>query len=81
MVRAASERGELRAGVDEDLVLSLLTVVLRHLNSAPFDPAGDVAIPFHELADRRGRPLGARLRRRPGGGVRALDRWYDHMVI
>ena len=51
MVRAAKARGELRADVDEALVLSLLTVVLRHLNSAPFDPAGDVAIPLHDLPD------------------------------
>ncbi len=51
MVRAAKARGELRADVDEALVLSFLTVVLRHLNSAPFDPAGDVAIPLHDLPD------------------------------
>ena len=51
LIRLAHERGELRADVDEDMVMSLLTVVLRHLNSAPFDEAGDVAIPFHDLSD------------------------------
>jgi AcrR family transcriptional regulator len=51
LVRLARERGELRAGVDERMVMSLLSVVLRHLNSAPFDTAGDVAIPFHRLSD------------------------------
>ena len=51
MVRAAKERGELRAEVDEALVVSFLAVVMRHLNSAPFDPVGDVAIPLHELPD------------------------------
>ena len=48
---AARRAGELRADVDEHLVLSLLSVVLRHLNSAPFDLAGDVAIPFPDLSD------------------------------
>src|SRR5688572_25071670 len=51
VVHAARQRGELRDGVDERLVLSLVTVVLRHLNSAPFDVAGDPAIPFLELSD------------------------------
>ena len=52
LIRSARRRGELRADADDRMVLSLLTVVLRHLNSAPFDPAGDVAIPFHDLSDR-----------------------------
>ena len=51
MVRAAMERGELRADVDEALVLSMVTVVLRHINSAPFDPAGDVAIRLLDMPD------------------------------
>jgi AcrR family transcriptional regulator len=51
LVRAAVARGELRPDVDERMVISLITVVLRHLNSAPFEPAGDVAIPFRELSD------------------------------
>ena len=51
LVRGAIERGELREDVDERMVMSLVGVVLRHLNSAPFDANGDVAIPFHELSD------------------------------
>jgi AcrR family transcriptional regulator len=53
MVRAAMERGELRADVDEAIVLSMVPVVLRHLSSAPFDPAGDVAIRLTELPDQQ----------------------------
>jgi AcrR family transcriptional regulator len=49
LVRAARDRGELRPDVDVRMVISMITVVLRHLNSAPFDPAGDVGIPWHEL--------------------------------
>jgi len=52
LVRAARDRGELRPDVDERMVVSLITVVLRHLNSAPFDPAGDVGIPWHRLDDQ-----------------------------
>ena len=33
------------------MLLSMTTIVLRHLNSGPFDPAGDVGIPMHELSD------------------------------
>jgi AcrR family transcriptional regulator len=51
LVRAARERGELRADVDERMVVSMITLVLRHLNSAPFDAAGDVGISWHELDD------------------------------
>ena len=51
LIRAAREQGELRADVDDGMVLSLVTMVLRHLNSAPFDVAGDVTIPFLELSD------------------------------
>jgi AcrR family transcriptional regulator len=51
LVQAARARGELRPDVDERMVVSMITVVLRHLNSAPFDPAGDVGIRWHELDD------------------------------
>jgi len=51
LISAAKASGELRPDVDERMVLSLTTVVLRHLNSAPFEPAGDVGIPFDTLSD------------------------------
>lgn len=49
LVALARERGELRADVDVDLAISMITLVLRHLDSAPFDPHGDPAIPFTDL--------------------------------
>jgi AcrR family transcriptional regulator len=52
LVRAARERGELRPDVDERMVISMITLVLRHLNSAPFDRAGDVGIDWRELDDQ-----------------------------
>jgi AcrR family transcriptional regulator len=51
LVQAARARGELRTDVDDRMLLSTFTMVLRHLNSAPFDRAGDAAIPWHELTD------------------------------
>jgi AcrR family transcriptional regulator len=51
LISAATARGELRADVDQRMVLSMTAIVLRHLNSGPFDPAGDVGIPMHELSD------------------------------
>lgn len=51
LVSAAKASGELRPDVDERMVMSLTAVVLRHLNSAPFEAAGDVGIPFHTLSD------------------------------
>lgn len=51
LVTAAKERGDVRSDVDVDVVISLVTLVLRHLDSAPFDPNGDPAIPFPDLAD------------------------------
>jgi len=52
LVQAARDRGELRAEVDDRMVLSTIGMVLRHINSAPFDRSGDVAIPWHEFADQ-----------------------------
>ena len=51
LINAAAARGELRSDVDPRMVLSMTAIVLRHLNSGPFDLAGDVAFPFHELSD------------------------------
>ncbi len=51
LVVTAKERGDVRADADVDLVISLVTLVLRHLDSAPFDSNGDPAIPFADLAD------------------------------
>lgn len=51
LIRAAMARGELRPDVDQRMLLSMTTIVLRHLNSAPFEPAGDVGIPMHELSE------------------------------
>ena len=51
LISAATARGELRPDVDQRMVLSMTTIVLRHLNSGPFDHAGDVGIPMHELSD------------------------------
>jgi AcrR family transcriptional regulator len=59
LIQAARSRDELRTDVDERLLVSLISVLLRHLNSAPFEPEGDVAIPFSDLSvdevDRWGR--------------------------
>lgn len=49
LIQAARARGELRVDVDERLLASMISVLLRHLNSAPFEPEGDVAIPFGDL--------------------------------
>ncbi len=49
LIERATTRGELRTDVDPDLVLSAITLVLRHLNTAPFDPVGDPVLPLHEL--------------------------------
>ena len=51
LISAAAAQGQLRPDVDERMLLSMTTIVLRHLNSGPFDPAGDVGIPMHELSD------------------------------
>ena len=51
VIDAAVESGELRADVDRDLLMSMIVLMLRHLNSAPFDPVGDPAFAFHEMAD------------------------------
>ncbi|WP_436793976.1 TetR/AcrR family transcriptional regulator [Actinospongicola halichondriae] len=57
LVDLAAERGEFRADVDPDIVISLVTLVLRHLDSAPFDPNGDPAIAFTRLDDTRVRSV------------------------
>lgn len=49
LVEGAKARGEMRADADTDVVISLVTLVLRHLDSAPFDPHGDPAIDFGSL--------------------------------
>ena len=51
LVATAIARGEIARHHDPALVVSSCALVLRHLNSAPFDPVGDPAIPFTELAD------------------------------
>lgn len=51
VIDAAVAAGELRADVDPDLVLSMIVLTLRHLNSSPFDPVGDPAFPFLEMDD------------------------------
>jgi AcrR family transcriptional regulator len=51
MVELARGRGELRHDVDAELVVSMVALVLRHLNTAPFFPHGDPAIPMSELGD------------------------------
>lgn len=49
LVEGAKARGEVRADADTDVVISLVTLVLRHLDSAPFAPHGDPAIDFATL--------------------------------
>jgi AcrR family transcriptional regulator len=51
VVEQAIARGELRDDADPDLVISMTVLVLRHLNSAPFDPVGDPAISFVDMTD------------------------------
>ena len=51
VIERAKARGELRPDADPDLVVSMVTVVLRHLNTAPFDPVGDPAFPFLDMDD------------------------------
>ena len=49
LVVGAMERGELRADADPGVVISFVTLVLRHLDSAPFIAHGDPAIDFAGL--------------------------------
>ena len=49
LVEVAKARGEVRDDADTDVVISLVTLVLRHLDSAPFFPHGDPAIDFAAL--------------------------------
>lgn len=51
VIDAAVASGELRSDVDTDLLLSMVVLTLRHLNSAPFDPVGDPAFPFLDMDD------------------------------
>lgn len=51
IVESARARGELRGDVQPELVVSMLTLVLRHLNTAPFWPHGDAAIPMSDLPE------------------------------
>lgn len=51
VIDAAIASGELRPDADPDLLMSMVVLTLRHLNSAPFDPVGDPAVPFHEMDD------------------------------
>lgn len=51
VIADAMAAGELRADADPDLVLSMVVLTLRHLNSAPFDPVGDPAFAFLEMDD------------------------------
>lgn len=50
IVEGAKVRGEISDDVDPTLVISMIVLVLRHLNSAPFEHDGDPAIAFHELS-------------------------------
>lgn len=50
LAETAQSRGEIRSDVDVDLVISMVTLVLRHLNTAPFHPDGDPAVPFADLS-------------------------------
>lgn len=52
LVDLAQSRGEIRSDADPTLVISMLTLVLRHLNTAPFEPDGDPAVPFDQLPRR-----------------------------
>ncbi len=49
MVRRARERGELRPDVEEDQVVSMVALVLRHLNTAPFYKHIDPVLRLDEL--------------------------------
>ena len=49
LVAAAAARGEFRPGVEQDHVISMTVLLLRHLDSAPFDPDVD---PVLGLVDR-----------------------------
>ncbi len=69
VIERAMAKGELRAGTDVDLVVSMVALTLRHLNSAPFDPVGDPAYRFHELPD-------AEVDRIARGYVDALERAF-----
>lgn len=51
VVERAMAMGELRADADVDLMISMIVLTLRHLNTAPFDPIGDPAISFADLPD------------------------------
>lgn len=51
LVEIARVRGELRVDVTSEFVVSMVTLVLRHLNTAPFWPLVDVAIPMADLPD------------------------------
>ena len=49
MVRRARDAGELRPDVDIEQVVSMVTLVLRHLNTAPFYPHIDPILRLDEL--------------------------------
>lgn len=53
IVERALDKGELRPGTDVDLFVSMVTLVMRHLNTAPFDAVGDPMFAFHDLADEQ----------------------------
>ncbi len=53
LVGRAIERGEMRADVDPALVVSMVTMALRHLHSAPFESAGDPALRLDEMDRER----------------------------
>lgn len=50
MVRRARDAGELRRDVDVEQVVSMVTLLLRHLNTAPFYPHIDPILRLHELS-------------------------------
>ena len=49
MARRASDTGELRPGADVEQVVSMVVLVLRHLNTAPFYPHIDPILRLSEM--------------------------------
>lgn len=51
VVDRAIVEGQIRSDASPELVISMIVLVMRHLNSAPFDPVGDPSINFPGMSD------------------------------
>lgn len=69
IAKRAEARGELRDGTDVDQLVAMTVLLLRHLNSAPFQPHLDPVLGLYEKSPRQVERIAAQL-------VDALERAY-----